>query len=233
MTTAALSKPPTPTSDNELVALALQGNGNAFEAIMRKHNQLMFRTARSILKNDADAEDAVQEAYLSAWRSLKTYRAESKLSTWLVRIVSNEALGRIRQTKTGSISLEDAMTSLDENIHDKLTDKPENAPESTLNRQQIRRLLESHIDALPDQYRTVFMLRAVEDMDIDEVANILDIPEATVRTRFFRAKNMLHENLASDVDHLMGDVFAFDGERCDRIVRNTLAKARDEGLLRA
>ncbi len=218
------------TPEADLVALAAAGNAAAFELLMRRHNQLLFRTARSILKNDAEAEDAVQEGYLRAWRALGEFRTESRLSTWLVRIVANEALGRLRRTGAQVIPLEAAMTSPEPETQAAFTDTPERGPEHSALRSQVRTLLESRIDLLPEAYRTVFMLRAVEEMSVEEVAQALDIPEATVRTRFFRARSLLREGLAGEMDGAIGEVFAFDGARCDRIVANVLARARSEGL---
>ncbi len=218
------------TPEAELVSRAASGDVAAFEILMRRHNQLLVRTARSILRSDAEAEDAVQEAYLRAWRALGSYRAESRLSTWLVRIVTNEALGRLRRTGAQVIPLEAAMTSSEPRDQQALTDAPDRGPEQTLLRVQVRKMVEARIDLLPEAYRTVFMLRAVEEMSVEEVAKALDIPEATVRTRFFRARGLLRESLASNVDAAIGEVFAFDGERCDRIVANVLARAKTEGL---
>jgi RNA polymerase sigma-70 factor (ECF subfamily) len=218
------------TPEAELVSRAASGDGAAFEILMRRHNQLLFRTARSIIRSDAEAEDAVQEAYLRAWRALGSYRAESRLSTWLVRIVTNEALGRLRRTGAQVIPLEAAMTSSEPRDQEALTDAPDRGPEQALLRVQLRKMVEARIDLLPEAYRTVFMLRAVEEMSVEEVAKALDIPEATVRTRFFRARSLLRESLASNVDTAIGEVFAFDGARCDRIVANVLARAKAEGL---
>jgi RNA polymerase sigma-70 factor (ECF subfamily) len=214
----------------ELVALAAKGNGTAFEILMRRHNQLLFRAARSILKSDADAEDVVQEAYLRAWRALGSFRAESKLSTWLVRIVRNEALGRLRQATAQVIPLEAAMNSPEPETQAALTESPDRDPEQSLLRAQVRGIMEARIDRLPEAYRAVFMLRAVEEMSVEEVAVALELPEATVRTRFFRARGILREDLASEMDAALGDVFAFEGGRCDRIVSEVLARATSEGL---
>ncbi|HXE22533.1 MAG TPA: RNA polymerase sigma factor [Rhodoferax sp.] len=214
----------------ELVARAAGGDGAAFEVIMRRHNQLLFRTARSILKSDTEAEDAVQEAYLRAWRALDSFRSDAKLSTWLVRIVANEAFGRLRRKQAQIIPLDAAMNSTEPEIQASLTDEPSNRPEHQAMRAQMRVLLEARIDLLPEAFRTVFMLRAVEEMNVEETAQALGIPEATVRTRFFRARSLLREGLASHVDAALGDAFAFDGARCDRIVAGVLARGVAEGV---
>lgn len=218
------------TPEEELVARAASGDGAAFEVLMRRHNRLLFRTARSILKDDGAAEDAVQDGYLRAWRALGEFRAQSKVSTWLVRIVANEALGRRRRRGAEVIPLETAMTASDPDTQEALTEAPDRGPEPSAMRAQVRELLEARIDLLPEIYRTIFMLRAVEELSVEEVAQMLDIPEATVRTRFFRARGLLREGLASEVDLALDDVFAFDGARCDRIVANVLAQAGVEGL---
>jgi RNA polymerase sigma-70 factor (ECF subfamily) len=192
-----------------------------FAALMRRHNRQMFRTARAILRDDAEAEDALQEAYLKAYHSLDSFREEARFSTWLARIVVNESLMRLRkQTRRASIVPIHAPSEEMEQAPDMDTEKPEAAAE----RGEMRQLLESQIDALPDTYRTVFMLRAVEELSAEETAEVLGIPAATVRTRFFRARSLLREGLAQKIDLACEDAFSFDGERCDRIVERVLAR---------
>lgn len=195
----------------------------AFEALMRQHNRTLFRTARAILRDDAEAEDALQEAYMQVYRSLGSFRGEAKLSTWLARIVVNESLMRLRkQTRRAEIvPIQSATATQDvEQITDTQMDKPDDAAE----RAEMRRLLESQIDALPDIYRAVFMLRAVEELSVEETADVLQIPAATVRTRFFRARSLMREALAQKIDLACEDAFSFDGARCDRIVANVLRR---------
>jgi RNA polymerase sigma-70 factor, ECF subfamily len=212
------------TTDAELVERAVRGDDDAFECIMRRHNRLLFRTARSILKNDAEAEDALQEAYLRAWRVLATFRSESKLSTWLVRIVINEALGRLRRRSSNVAPLASAWEQPDPAPEDALEDEPDHRPECAAMRSELRRLMEQRIDRLPQAFRTVFMLRAVEELSVEEVCTLLDLPAATVRTRDFRARSQLREALSLDIDLAPGDAFAFAGARCDRIVARVLAR---------
>ncbi|MEQ6292254.1 RNA polymerase sigma factor [Vogesella sp. GCM10023246] len=218
------------TTEAELVLRAANGDEAAFEVIMRRHNRLLFRTARSILNSDSEAEDALQEAYLRAWRALDGFRSDAKLSTWLVRIVANEALGRLRKKTAQVIPLFTAMNSIEPEVQASLTNDPDERPESLAMRAQLRKLLEARIDLLPEVFRTVFMLRAVEEMSVEEVSQALDIPEATVRTRFFRARSLLREGLASQIDVALSDAFSFDGARCDRIVAGVLARMHAEGL---
>ena len=212
--------------DDELVARATGGDANAFEAIMRRHNRLLFRTARSILKIDAEAEDALQESYLRAWRALPQFRADAKLSTWLVRIVINEALGRLRQRSAGVVPLDDALDITDSQTEPSMQDDPNQRPDSMAMRSDVRRLMEARIDQLPQAFRTVFMLRAVEELSVQEIAEALQLPEATVRTRYFRARGLLRAGLSRDIDVATSEAFAFAGARCDRIVAGVVARLR-------
>jgi RNA polymerase sigma-70 factor (ECF subfamily) len=224
------SRPPSPQdSDAGLAARAAGGDARAFALIMRRHNQLLFRTARSILRNDDEAEDALQEAYLRAWRAIGSFREEARLSTWLVRIVINEALAGLRRHGAQVIPLDSAIDT------DAATGEPwdeadpDLQPERIAMRQEIRNLIESRIDRLPDAYRTVFMLRAVQEMSVSETAEALQLNEATVRTRFLRARGMLREHLSRDIDLALGDAFSFAGARCDRIVAGVLARLSGAG----
>ncbi|MEO8523497.1 MAG: RNA polymerase sigma factor [Caldimonas sp.] len=228
MQPAALPSVPPDASDAELAALSARGSAAAFELIMRRHNRLLFRTARSILKNDDDTEDALQEAYLRAWRSLAGFRAESKVSTWLVRIVVNEALGRLRRRGAQVIPMDAGMDMEEQQDDPGLEDDSDREPERAAMRSELRALMEKRIDTLPDAFRTVFMLRAVEELSVEETADALEIPEATVRTRFFRARSLLREGLSRDVDFAIGDAFSFAGARCDRIVANVLARYSED-----
>lgn len=209
--------------DTELVSAAMAGNDAAFALIMRRYNRLLFRSVRSILKNDDDTEDAVQEAYLCAWRALATFRADARLSTWLVRIAVNEALGRLRRRGGQVVPLTPYLDTDGTTPEQYMQANPDDQPEHSAMRTQLRQQMEARIDTLPDQFRTVFMLRGVEELNVEEVAAALDIPEATVRSRFFRARGLLREGLARDMDMAMGDAFAFAGPRCDRIVAAVLA----------
>ncbi|NRF65363.1 RNA polymerase sigma factor [Aquincola sp. S2] len=219
---------PEPETDAGLAARAAGGDTLAFELIMRRNNRLLFRTARSILKSDAEAEDALQDTYLKAWRGLGGFRADAKLSTWLVRIVSNEALARLRPRSAQVISLEGAMDDTAHAAGLTLPDDPDRQPDRAAMRAELRRLMEARIDRLPDVFRTVFVLRAVEEWKVEEIAAALAIPEATVRTRFFRARSLLREALSCDIDVAIADAFSFDGARCDRIVCRVLASLADQ-----
>lgn len=217
----AQAHPPAADGDSELAVLAAHGDTRAFEAIMRRHNRLLFRAVRSILASDGEAEEAVQEAYLKAWRALATFRAEARLSTWLVRIAINEALQRARRRSAVVIPLDGADPA--ESPAAQAEDDADLRPDRMVDRARMRRVMEAHIDALPEIFRTVFMLRAVEELSVEETAQALQVPPATVRTRFFRARGLLRESLSRELDFATEDAFNFAGARCDRIVANVVA----------
>lgn len=210
--------------DAELVRRIAAGDHHAFAVLMRRYNRPLYRAARSILKDDAEAEDALQDAYLLAFRAIGSFRGDARLLTWLTRIVVNEAIARSRKTgRRAEVIRLDGDRDLDAiaaegNMHEY------EQPEQAALRAEARHMLETRIDELPDAFRTVFVLRALEEMTVEEVAVCLDIPEATVRTRFFRAKGMLREALSREIDFALEDAFAFAGTRCDRIVAGVLAR---------
>ncbi len=210
------------TIPNTLGQAAPDSEHRAFAQIMRRHNRRLFRTARAILRDDAEAEDALQEAYVQAYRALPGFRGEAQLSTWLVRIVANEALGRLRKRRRGA---EVIALGTEEGWAERQMDESDEAqPERAVERAQSLRLIETKIDDLPDAFRAVFVLRAVEELSVEETAEALDIPAATVRTRYFRARALLREALARELDLALQDAFGFAGARCDRIVAHVLAR---------
>lgn len=212
-----------------LVSRTAGGDQEAFETLMRRFNQKLFRVARSILKNDADAEDALQDAYLHAYRRMGDFRGEAQLSTWLTRIVINQSLMRLRADRRDRvISFNQADGDDGRDVAADVPDEKTESPNDAAFRAEIRRLLEHHIDALPMAMRTVLVMRDVEDMSVQETADSLGIPPATVRTRLFRARAMLREMLVRHTDTATLDVFGFDGERCDRIVAGVLERLRAE-----
>jgi RNA polymerase sigma factor (sigma-70 family) len=220
----ALAEPP--PDEAELVRRVALHDHRAFETVMRRHNRMLYRIARSILRNEAEAEDAVQEAYLAAYRNIGAFRGGAKLSTWLGRIVINEAYGRLRKQKRTAVVVPlDANERGDLRIQEPdMADERTEQPEAAAMRAELRRLLERKIDELPEQFRTVFMLREVEELTVEEAAECLDLPAATVRTRAFRARALLRAALAQEVDVATVDAFGFAGGRCDRIVAAVLAR---------
>src|SRR4029450_11993887 len=161
--------------------------------------------------------------------ALSSFRGEARLSTWLARIVANEALMRLRKRERRSAIVPLHPGLANEEI-DRIADAGmEQGPEAAAQRAEVRKLLEQRIDALPAAYHAVFMLRAVEEYSVEETASILGIPEATVRSRFFRARSILRESLASEFDLACPDAFGFAGERCDRVVAHVMERIVEEG----
>ena len=228
-----MSPPPTPAvslaalDDFELAGRIARNDHAAFEALMRRHNGKLFRVARAILRDDAEAEDALQEAYLDAYRHMDDFRGGAQVATWLTRIVINQALMRLRRRKRDRV----VVPFGDRRSPDHDPDQPEadvvddttESPPGAVLRGELRRLLERRIDDLPIAFRTVFVMRDVDDLTVQETADCLAIPAATVRTRLFRARALLRESLARDLDAATAEVFGFAGERCDRIVAGVLA----------
>jgi RNA polymerase sigma-70 factor, ECF subfamily len=212
--------------DTELAARIARRDHTAFEALMRRYNGRLFRVARAILNDAAEAEDALQDAYVEAYRHIESFRGSSQLGTWLTRIVINQSLMHLRKRKRHDAVVPfpgadaDAPGRAERDVADTRSESP---PVATL-RAEIRRILERRIDELPVSFRTVFVMREVEDMTVDETAECLGIPAATVRTRLFRARALLREALARDIDTATVDVFGFAGDRCDRIVAAVLAR---------
>jgi RNA polymerase sigma-70 factor (ECF subfamily) len=212
-----------------LAARIASGDHAAFESLMRANNSRLFRIARAILKDDAEAEDALQDAYLVAYRRIADFRGDAHLTTWLTRIVINQALMRVRRRRRDrSVVPFEAPDRTDG--EPAAMDVPDDEAESqaeTVMRGEVRRLLERRIDELPVAFRTVFVMREVEDMSVDETAACLGIPAATVRSRLFRARALLRASLARDVDAATVEVFGFAGARCDRIVAGVLRRAAE------
>lgn len=230
MTNPAPNASGSPGTDADLVDAIRRHDSSAFEALMRRHNGKLFRIARAILKNDAEAEDALQDGYLQAYRRIDEYRGEAQLSTWLVRIVINQSLMRLRRQKRDRVVVPfggGQGSDGDRPTADIADDRGESPPDAAL-RGEVRRLLERRIDELPVAFRTVFVMREVEDMTVEETAACLSIPAATVRTRLFRARALLREALARDMDPAMVEVFGFAGARCDRIVERVFSMLNAE-----
>lgn len=225
MNTLRAAAPGAQVDDATLVQRVLAGEGTSFELLMRRYNQRLYRVARSMLRDAAEAEDALQDAWLSAFQAMGNFRGEASLATWLSRVVVNQCLARMRrQKRRDNIVPMVAMGGPDDEEYAAMPTDEAETPDKALVRAEMRAVLERKLDELPEAFRTVFVLRCVEELSVEETARCLDIPEATVRSRHFRARSMLRESLAQDVDIAERDVFSFDGERCDRIVAGVLAR---------
>lgn len=204
-------------TDAELVDGALRGDESCFEQIMRANNERLFRVARSILRNDADAEDAVQQSYVAAFQALATFRQQARLSTWLTRIAVNVSL-RKREQRRSTTSVDELSLA---------SNQP--TPEDAAMLSDVRRTLEQAIDKLDSQYRIVFVMREVQGLSTKEVGECLSISEETVRVRLHRARGMLRSTLPTSS---FREAFGFGGERCDRIVAHVLERLSDHTLVR-
>jgi RNA polymerase sigma-70 factor, ECF subfamily len=210
--------------DTDLATRCAAREAAAIRFVIAANNQRLFRTAWSILKSRPDAEEAVQAAYMSAFAKIGSFEARSSLSTWLTRIVVNEALGRRRSDERRRRHLEREGVALLDNYREALMRGSDaDAPDVAVAREQIRRLLEHAVAALPDPFRTVFVLREIEGLTSEETADILDVPVATVKTRLFRGRKRLQETLAPELSSVLSGVFPFAGSDCAAMAERVLA----------
>lgn len=199
--------------DAELVRRSLARDGTAFRTIMERHNRRLYRIARSILRNDVEAEDAVQEAYINAFTHLNSFRGDSSLATWLSRVILNEALVRRRRER---LSVE-----LNEQIEAQIVPFPQTAtsddPERTMAQREILQLVERATDNLPEIFRVVFVTRVIEGMSVEETAELLGLQPETVKTRLHRARRLVRRELDVQIGSVFMDAFPFAGKRCERL----------------
>jgi RNA polymerase sigma-70 factor (ECF subfamily) len=212
-------------SDADLAGLCVQRNEAAIQYVITTNNQRLFRTAWSILKNRTEAEEAVQAAYMSAFANIGSFRSESALSTWLTRIVVNEALGRHRTEQRRRRMLDQEGVGIMDAYRDQLMrGSVTEPPDAGVAREQIRKRLESAVAALADPFRSVFVLREIEGLSSEETSEILDVPIATVKTRLFRARRTLQKSLAPDVRSILQGTFPFAGADCASLTERVLKK---------
>lgn len=210
--------------DFDLVQRAIARDGDAFRFIMQRYNQRLYRLARSILRNDAEAEDAVQEAYVRAFTHLDSFRGDSSLATWLSRITINEALGRLRtQRPTVDIATFEAQRTPAEIIQFPLTSKSDD-PERTMAQRQLLQLVEQATDNLPEVYRIVFITRVIEGLSVEDTAEILGLRPETVKTRLHRARKLVREQLDKQIGPVLMDAFPFAGRRCERMTAGVMKR---------
>ena len=210
--------------DAELARLCGNRDRGAIQHVIAANNQRLFRTAWSILKNRSEAEEAVQSAYLHAFASIASFEGRSALSTWLTRIVANEALGRRRAAERRRRHLEQEGVAVIDTYRETLMRGSEaEGADVAVARGEIRKLLEHAVAALPDAFRTVFVLREVEGLSSEETAEILDVPVATVKTRLFRSRRRLQEMLAPELGTVLSGTFPFAGNDCAALTERVLA----------
>jgi RNA polymerase sigma-70 factor (ECF subfamily) len=191
---------------------------------MQRHNRRLYRIARSILRNNTEAEDAVQDAYVSAFTHLASYRGESTLATWLSRIVMNEALGRLRRRyPTVDITALESVRSEADIIQFPLS-TPSDDPERTMAQRQILQLVEQATDNLPEVFRLVFVTRVIEGMSVEETSELLGIKPETVKTRLHRARQLVRDQLDKQIGPVLMDAFPFAGRRCERMTECVMAR---------
>ena len=202
-------------ADIEVAQLCARRDAGAIRHVVSANNQRLFRTAWSILRNRPEAEEAVQAAYLAAFSNIGSFEGRSALSTWLTRIVMNEALGRKRAEERRRRQLEQEGIAVLQNYREALMrGSVADEPDAVIAREQIRKLLEQAVAALPETFRTVFVLREIEGLSGEDTAAILDVPIATVKTRLFRGRQRLQQMLAPELQSVLSGVFPFAGADC-------------------
>ncbi len=207
-------------SDILIVERILQGQTEMFEILMRRNNQLLYRTIRSYLDIDADVEDTMQDAYVKAFQNLDQFKNEAMFSTWLVRIGINEALQRKRKSKKyHTVDIDQETGTL------QIADISFMNPESNTIYKESKAFIENAIDALPDKYKIVFMLKEVEGMEIAEISKGLDLSNSNVKVRLHRARNMMKDYLLKTTN--TQDIFEFGNSKCDRIVENVMIRIQN------
>jgi RNA polymerase sigma-70 factor (ECF subfamily) len=214
--------------DAALASRAAQGDQDAFARIMRRYNQRLYRLAVSVMGDASEAEDVLQESYVRAFYAFATYSGAGSLGAWLARIVRNEAIDRVRarESRRSHVAIEADLGRSGEDETNVTIDPLMIDPQALAANAELRKLLERAIQRLPEQFRTAFVLREVEGLSVEETAEYLGIPPATVKTRDHRARNLLRGYLSENIDATIPQTFPFLGARCDRIVAKVLARLK-------
>jgi RNA polymerase sigma-70 factor (ECF subfamily) len=216
--------PLTALTDTEIVRRVRAGESALFEILMRRHNQRVYRVVRAVVKEEADVEDVMQQAYINAFTHLHQFEDRSQFSTWLIRIALHEAFGRRRKLQR-SESLTRIGSDVDGNrgeFMDTLT-SPQADPERQAYAQELHRMLEAAVDTLPETYRTVFMLRDIEGLSTSETGEGLGLGDEAVKTRLHRARAMIRRAVTAQIGEVATGAFQFHAPRCDRVVSAVLA----------
>ena len=207
-------------SDQEIITRILQGEKNLYAVIVRRYNQRLYRVALSIMNDDAEVEDIMQVAYINAWENLERFAFRASFSTWLTRILINESLLRLKK-RSRSVNMND--DKMDKEIYQQHT-KEVQTPVAKIINAELKLALEDAIRQLPEKYRTVFIMREIEDMNVAETQACLDISEANVKVRLNRAKALLKETLSAF--YKKEDILHFHLSRCDRIIEKVMSKVQ-------
>ena len=212
------------SQDALLVRGAMDRNEAAIRAIMQQNNRRLFRVARGILRNDAEAEDVVQETYVRAFTHLESFRGESSFATWLTRIAMNEALGRTRRQRP-HVKLSDLKSGV---LEAQIIQFPQSSnpsdPEKTMAQREIQNVVERAVDELPEAFRVVFITRVIEGMSVEETAELLQLKSETVKTRLHRARTLLRNNVEKQIGPVVMEAFPFAGRRCERLTQTVLQR---------
>lgn len=225
-------------SDQDLLKRAEQGDSTAFELIVRRHNQALFRAARGILDDEGYAQEALQNAYLNAFTHMASFQGRACLKTWLTQIVINQAIS-IKRRQRPLLSLDEKLAVIHpiHPIHPEETQMAlhvvdPRTPEAAVSQEQTKRLLETAIRRLPETYRSVFMLRAVEGMSVADSVVCLQLTEAVIKKRLSRARAMLRKYLTQPLEHQVSEAFEFAGKRCDAVTEHVMAELARRGMIK-
>lgn len=207
-------------TDEQVVERVLTGETSLYELLMRRYNQRLFRISRSVLRDDAEAEDVLQQSWVNAYQHLGQFAGRAKFATWVTKIALYEALARVRQKQR----FQAAEDGPEEGRNMENFESPAADPEATAIRGEIRGLLENAVERLPEMYRPVFMLRDVEQLSTAETAQCLGLSEEAVKTRLHRSRALLRRDLAHRLGTASKEIYPFLGARCDRIVERVMAQ---------
>lgn len=220
----SIDVPASNISDDDIIKRIISGDIDAYGSIMRRYNQRIYRIARSFVTDDAAAMNIVQEAHIKAYTRIDSFRGPEGFFAWLASITRNEALMHLRKHKR-EVSMEDEELDFMQQTNDESVTN-DKLPDALIENKQLQLLINKNIDKLPENFRTVFVLRAVEQLSVKETAQILDIKEETVKTRFFRAKRLLRDQIQYYLNDVGMNVYEFGGNHCDLIVHNVLQQLK-------
>lgn len=218
--------PDSNVSDTDIIKRIKAGDVDAYGSIMRRYNQRIYRIARSFVTDDAAAMNIVQEAHIKAYMKIDSFRGPTGFFAWLASITRNEALMYLRKHKREVTMEENELDFMQQENNEFFTD--DKLPDALIENKQLQSLINKNIDKLPENFRTVFVLRSVEQLSVKETAQILDIKEETVKTRLFRAKRLLRDQIQTYLNSVGMSVYEFGGDHCNVIVHNVLHQIKKQ-----